>query len=250
MINQYKYNFFSLFSAPEYKGLFKSDNDVTLFVHIPKTAGMSLGAGLFKCFDKVHSIPWNDIQKASHNTVKKVADSLAYGEKMRRIVPGHFHFRHVKLYVDNHIPFKAISFMRDPVKRIISNYNYNCSEVHPPHAEFKAKFPTLRDFVINLQRDEQLKQLVGIYASYDQAFERLQNYYQFIGLTEFYDKSTKLLSASFGLAEIKTHRVNEAKKTSEKQHINQDDIDLIKEKTQLEQKLFDHLYKEYEKLEI
>ncbi len=245
-----KHNFSSLFSVTNPKNLFKEEDDVTLFVHIPKTAGMSLGAGLFKCFDEVHPIPWNDINTASNKVFHKIADSLAYEEKIRRIVPGHFKFQHMKSYINNQVPFKAISFMRDPVKRMISNYNYNCSEAHPPHVEFKGKFPTLRDFVTTRPKDEQLKQLVGIYSSYGQAFDLLTSYYQFIGLTEFYEKSTKLLSLSFGLAEIETYKVNQAKKKEEKEEIKQEDIDLIREKTRIEQRVFDYLYGQYDKLNI
>lgn len=191
------------------EGAYTDPNDILLFVHIPKTAGVSLGKSMQDAFDTFLGVNWQNPRDSFQKLTRKSLYNRMQ-EPQRQVIAGHFGWHELIIWRRNELPIKAISVIRDPFERFVSNYNYNCSEKHPENARFREQFPTLKDYAASLQTDVQLRQLIGLFYSFDHALEKLTRYYSFIGVTEKLEASLRWLSKSHGLKDMSEHHMNTA----------------------------------------
>ncbi|QHQ36056.1 glycosyltransferase [Algicella marina] len=126
---------------------------LTIFQHIPKTAGSSLvheirchiGAmrGIHIDYTRVgQGVGTDQLMSLS------VEDFLAsYDPSRTRCISGHLRRHHIDR-IQAEIPAsRVIVVLRDPVDRVISDYRYQCTPDHPPHERFREMCPTIRDYL-------------------------------------------------------------------------------------------------------
>lgn len=186
---------------------YKSSNDIMLFVHIPKTAGISLGKALQQAFDVFYGVRWNDIPKSFRETTRTATYAKSEGGK-RQAIMGHFGWPELQVWRNHELPLKCGTIFRNPLARIVSNYNYNCSTAHPDSSNFKSRFPTLQSYAQRVPLDAQLTQAVGFVDSFEGALRKLSSYYTFLGITENLPKSLRHLGYSHGLRNLPEFREN------------------------------------------
>lgn len=190
-------------------GQFAEESDVILFMHIPKTAGMSVGKALQRAFDRFHPVSWENTGQSFRQKTRKALYLRQNSGPLRQILMGHFGWNDVAYWQAQGIPLKCATIIRDPLERLVSNYQYNISEKHPQHAEFVEKFPTLESYAAKLGYDYQLFTMIGATYSFDHALERLAQTYSFIGVTEHLGASLSHFARSHGLAtQLEEHREN------------------------------------------
>lgn len=227
-------------------GRFRANAEVMLFIHIPKTAGVSVGRSLSAAYDHFHGVEWNNIPQS----FRRVAQQALYRQTCtpeRHVIMGHFGWPEMQMFRNHDIPMKCGTILRDPVARTISNYNYNCSKAHPTNEQFRNRFPTLTSYVDSLPNDVQITQSVGIIGSFQNAMEKYLKYYSFIGLTEQLAASLKHLARSHGLSKLKEHRQNVGQH-NKKSEVSQDLIERILERSQNDKRLHElmmRLYQDY-----
>lgn len=189
-------------------GDFSSDSDVILFLHIPKTAGMSVGKALQAAFENYHSVDWRNIPQSFRGRTHEALYARSAGP-CRQVIMGHFGWPEVQYWRVQELPVQCATIIRDPVARLVSNYHYNRSEKHPPHREFQQRFPTLESYAHALPLDLQLTTMIGMFYDFDHALELLTTYYSFIGVTEKLGASLEHFRKSHALtAELPEHREN------------------------------------------
>lgn len=202
------------------EGAYRAESDVVLFVHIPKTAGMSVGRALREAFDVFHPIEWSNIPASFRNRTRDALYLRTDGRPRRQVIMGHFGWPEIQFWRNQELPIKAASIIRDPVARFVSNFNYNRSEAHPAHKAFSERFPTLDSYVEQLPRDMQLNMLIGAFWSFDHALELLAKYYSFIGATERLGPSLEHFARSHGLgARLPEHRENVGARPAEEEDV-------------------------------
>lgn len=192
---------------------FRASAEVMLFVHIPKTAGVSVGHSLRDAYDHFHGVEWNNIP----HSFRQVARDALYRQTRqpeRHVIMGHYGWPELQMFRNHDMPLKCGTFLRDPIARTISNYNYNCSEAHPANEQFRNRFPTLESYIQELPNDVQVTQSVGLISSLQNAMEKLVKYYSFIGVTEHLSASLMHLARSHGLAKLREYRKNIGSPTS------------------------------------
>ncbi|SCZ71915.1 Sulfotransferase family protein [Epibacterium ulvae] len=198
---------------------FNDPADIILFMHIPKTAGMSVGKALQNAFDIFHPVSWENTGKSFRQKTKQalyIRTKEHTGEgPVRQVLMGHFGWGDVMFWKNHELPIKCATIIRDPLARFVSNYRYNCSERHPQHEAFKARFPTLEDYAQQLPNDYQLNLMIGPFYSFDDALEKLSRTYSFIGITEHLGASLDHFRNSHGLAALPEHRENSGENRSE-----------------------------------
>jgi hypothetical protein len=102
-----------------------------IFLHIPKTAGWALHAALQPIFGEAQSLRVNDGNDLERLRALSPRDFSRY-----RYVSGHFTYNDVKPKCRDDALF--VSILRDPVRRLISEFNYIASWAdHPHHEHFK-----------------------------------------------------------------------------------------------------------------
>ncbi len=109
-----------------------------LFVHIPKTGGLSLNLALANIFSQEKSIRFGD-DKTKENFRNKLSTSelLNYD-----YITGHFP---LQTFRNKGILYPAVTIIRNPVDRLLSMYNYLRQSKHPDHQNLK--FKNINNFV-------------------------------------------------------------------------------------------------------
>lgn len=212
-------------------GQFADDNDITLFVHIPKTAGMSVGKALQSSFDKFHGVAWNK-PRASFNKLTQKACYLRTTRNLRQVLMGHFTADEVAVWRGHGLPVKCAAIIREPVARVVSHYNYNGSDAHPNHEQFLEKHPTLESFARALPYDFQINWLVGPPYSFEHTLEKLIRDYSFLGVTEHLPASLAHFERSHGLENMQEHRINVGQTTVSQDGISEEVRDIVTARSQ------------------
>ncbi len=216
---------------------YHEDNDVMLFVHLPKTAGMSVGRSLQEAFDKFHGVNWRNIP----NSFRLMTHRACYRRSHtvgRQVIMGHFGWNEIKTWREAELPIKAAAIVRDPVARLISNFNYNRSDAHPGKNDFIKNFPTLEDYANDQPPDFQIYTLVGPTFSFEQTLEKLIKNYTFLGTTESLPASLAHFSSSHGLPSLVEHRINTATADGKSNPVPDNVANLIKSKSYNDIRLF------------
>jgi hypothetical protein len=183
------------------------DDAPLFFVHVPKTAGTSLRAELaaLRPPDANVAVDHADAGRSFHE--KMDAALLRYLAAHDRapfgFASGHVLGRHVMI-IRARIPrVRLVTFLRDPVARVVSDYHHQCSPRHPTHAEFRARVPTLADYAeLRGEQDKMARHLLpqAMVQKADAArcVNAVLRLYDFIGLTEHYATCFRLLTSLAG----------------------------------------------------
>jgi hypothetical protein len=148
-----------------------------VFIHIPKTAGLSLHSVLEKIFGEADTLRVgndDDLREFRRRAPTQLIGS--------RYISGHFFYEDIKSRVRPDAQF--ISVLRDPIARILSNYNYvsNWSQ-HPLHERMsRQSFAQHVDENRNFLRGLCCRQLTGSRDA-EKAIKILQSRYTLVGTT-------------------------------------------------------------------
>lgn len=229
------------------KNQFHDPADIMLFMHIPKTAGMSVGKALQEGFDVFHPVSWEQTARSFRHKSRAALYARTDGQPRRQVLMGHFGWPEVMFWKTHELPVKCATIIRDPLARFVSNYRYNCSERHPQHAQFRDRFPTMESYAQDLSNDYQLTLMTGAFYSFEQALEKLARHYSFIGLTEHLGASLAHFNRSHGLPKLVEHRENTASERPRKEAAEIPDavVNLVGEKSRNDQRLHDLLSRFY-----
>lgn len=240
----------------KYKIQFPED-DILLFVHIPKTGGLSFIHVLDQQFKKeeifpLHSAPSPELFEPY--TQKRL--------EQYKLVRGHFRFGPYDQRVYKHLSQNPImiTMLRDPVQRTISAYRYILrTPERPLHSELVSKDCSLMDFVCDPTyagwvENRQARVIFGGYPGFpfhknssekisDEAIlhiclDRIQQF-ALVGLTERFRDSVDLLTDMFGWETVtEIPRMNVTPESDKVNRIEADVISAIKERTQIDQQLY------------
>jgi len=153
-----------------------------IFQHIPKSGGVTVSSLLMNeySYDEIHN---ND------STTRKL---YAYGN-------------HLSLFEISHITdvstFKLITFMRNPVARVLSEHSY-CMRKHTGNPDiliahrlppFGDPIETASNVVCKMLSGLEDSPFIAIATHLNHAINALNNYFYFIGITEKMEESIQLL---------------------------------------------------------
>ena len=215
-----------------------------IFIHIPKAAGTSFKSILFRNFapDQIYHVQGEE----GEDEFKALPDA----EKQRfRLICGHHYFG-----LHEHIPQPAtyIAFLRDPIARTVSHYNFVRRVKHHRLHE-RAMQVTLEDYLVQeiagkTLDNGQTRRLAGVRGEIDcteEIFElakaNMKQHFSVIGVSEHFDET--ILTAKRILHWNNIHYLH-LNRTSLSSPVVADRVfDLIKERNQFDIQL--HQYAQH-----
>jgi len=252
------------------------DDDITYFLHIPKTAGTSFIALLDSYFDVDSIYPekvWHELLKKDHTNFSKY-----------KLVRGHFGYNVNQVFHRKPI---YLTMLRDPVERTISQFehirrdklgNNWVSENFLSHDELlsdlfkdenkrkrlgnsQTRYIGLDCNVFDFTKDMDEKTLNHF--RFDGNLHKFQNNisdeeilenaknrildYEFFGITEKFEESMFLLHYTFGWKPIKNMwKLNVSAPRPHKQDLSKETKEQIETWNELDRKLYDFAVKHFE----
>ena len=205
-------NFLSLFNQTS------GDNKVIIFLHIPRTGGSSLEAYISRNYSNNQILSGGVLKKLDFNgmnerkiikIVRGVLKRLDFkGMNERKIIKiaiGHIHYGIHQCFSQ---PSTYITFLRNPVDRIISLFFYaKKNNQHKFHRKIIEEKLHLKDFLLAfpLSRqlfNSQLQHVTGVSSPSEktliQAKEIIDQKFLFVGLTERYNEGIRRIHDLLG----------------------------------------------------
>lgn len=196
----------SLFFAgrfDEYLDAVRRDSELWLFVHVPKTAGSSLGSELARIagpYQNIHVDPSRGDLTGPERFDVAVEAFLGKAREQRfRSASGHILERHVARIAAALPGVRPVTLLRDPMKRLVSDYRYQRSPMHPQHAEARRRAPDFAAFLdLPGPRNRMAKHLVPFdlvrKRRIEPAVAHVLERFAFVGLQERYALSFRMLT--------------------------------------------------------
>jgi len=209
-----------------------------IFLHILKTAGTS-----FRWTIKENYLPNELYERDQHEF--NWSELTVEQQREIKMIYGHLFFG-----VHNTIaePCKYITFLRDPVERIISYYYYVIAQ--PNNTGYKETYGvSLEDFVLKGNQDiasnQQTKALCGSNAvvDFELARKNIEEYFSFVGVVEQYRKSIKFLGNQLNWQNVIFHELN---RTADKPAVPAHVRKVIEEANKIDRQLYDWVYSRFE----
>ncbi len=179
-------------------------DELCVFIHVPKTAGSSLGtelARMRKPYVNIHRRYFYGDTVTFSRIEDEIDDVIHDGAIARaRACSGHFNWMQAAPIRAARPDARFITFLRDPVARVISDYRYSRTPSHPTYEQTIARFPTIEHYIAAPEtRDKMARFLMPPdVITRDQIDAFVSANYAFIGLVERYPLSFNILSRLLG----------------------------------------------------
>ena len=191
-----------------------------LFVHVPKTAGSSLAAdvaGIVPPYRSIH-IDHTDRSRPGPERFDTATEAFIQAQETSpaRVASGHVQWRHVARIVAAVPSVRLFTMLREPRARLVSDYLYQRSPMHPLAAEVKARIPDFDAFLeLRGQQNRAARHLAPrrLIDAGDPApvIAHIRSRFAFVGIQERYELGFRALTTRLGrqMRPAARKRVNE-----------------------------------------
>lgn len=219
-----------------------------IFTHMPKTAGMTLEAIISQNYYSYHLVHI-DGPNAERNPAALFKQGV-----LPTVAMGHYEFNHI-LFLALHRPTAHITMLREPVRRVISYYNWvRRSEKHPLHEKL-AKM-TLREFAASSigggrleASNGQALRIAGRIGkrfetdprTYDESLELAKHHllttYSLFGVQEKFDEFLLMARSVLGWRDIYHRSRNQSVDGIKLKDVDEETLAIIRERNQMDAQL-------------
>lgn len=221
---------FGELSLQDFIDRYRAPEDLWIFLHIPKTAGSSFCRELSETrapYKNIHidyTSPSANFRSQMDHAVQRFLEENA--DQSFRSCSGHMDVQHVDQIIDRYPRSRLITLLRDPLKRVISDFRYSRTPAHPPYKEVIARYPTINDYVQAPETQNKMyrrlvknKNIQG-----DKLFDFMDRKYVFIGLVEMYPMSFNIIHRLFGKNDLPKIHARKTESTADNDVTITDDV--------------------------
>ncbi len=175
-------------------------------LHIPKTAGTSFRNSLKSIYGDSGAVRldinpihrWIKVEERKLET-KKLPNEV-------KVIHGHFHLDHLYEDINLKASVPVITWMRDPVKRVISNYHYLAKRLREELQEEKKDLNILAKMERNLIEYARADVNRNVQSRY--IAQKPLSEFAFVGIVEDYSIELQRMSELFDWKDIPEHQQN------------------------------------------
>jgi hypothetical protein len=223
------------------------------FIHIPKTAGTTLGGILVQHYGRDRVFACHPDRAIVGYTAEDFLSFPAEKRNNFQLVRGHFGYG---LHEDYQEPYKYITILRDPVDRVISHYYYVLKRTdHYLHKKVTSENISLKDYVTSGLTGEmdngQLRMLTGptgYYARFgtctpellELAKEHLRNDFVVVGISERFDETLLVLKEILGVSTPFYLNLKVNNKRPKREKMTDDVIEAIRAHNPLDEEIYQY----------
>ena len=228
-------------------------SDPCIFVHVPKTAGTSLRTELVAMLqpDVNIEVDYTDTTRDFHRRMDDAVQAFIEQAEAApvRFASGHIFGRHVTR-IRSHFPAaRFVTFLRDPVARLVSDYRYQRSPKHPPHQEFIERVPSLEAYVeLQGEQEKHAKHLVPadirLLNDPQECIDFILRSYAFVGIQEMYPISFRTLTALLGGARWPKVRENVTEGSETVRQVSPALVSRIREVNRLDTAIYEYFQRQ------
>ena len=198
------------------------NNIKLLSIHIPKTAGSSFQKTLETIYGKdvfcrLDFTVQNDSGEnniiAKNQTRQEDLDSIISTGSLNNkieVLHGHIHFQDFNSVFESHPDLKVITWLRHPVERVISNYNYLRARFEAESTLSPVARKLFNRLVMSLLDFARLPRDIHMYRDYTTG-KPLEDF-DFIGITEDYDNDLERLARILDWPSVPSFHINKTQK--------------------------------------
>ena len=225
------------------------DNETLIFVHIPKTAGMTLQWIIKRQYPPERLYFVGNPPEDGINAFERM--SLEERGRYRAIV-GHVHLGVSRLVPG---PCRLFTLLREPVDRVISTYYYiRNTPDHPHYAKVGEGRMSLSDLLVSgiaplmsngqtrvlctHERDENMPYGESPPEALERAKQNLDSEFELVGTVKRFDESLLMLKERFGWRSVYYARRNTSKRRPMREEISPHVHELIREYNRLDFELY------------
>ncbi len=211
-------------------------------IHIPKTAGTSFRHTLKEMFGSGKVVRLDIKNNSSQTYIENEEFTQKILPKNIKVIHGHFFYKELVEKFDIKPDVPVITWLRDPVKRVISNYYYLAKRLKEELDEERKGLDILSKMQkslieyaqLELNRNRMAKFLDGI------TLDKMK----FVGIQEYYDEDLAYFGQLFGFNNVTPLEYNVTKGADtvnpevEQQiaELNSEDVEIYKEGIELRKK--------------
>jgi len=224
---------------------------ILISIHIYKTAGTTFYSVIDRIFKRNEIVNANI--KGLHTCEEDLKNGNIENKESIKIIHGHFSFGWHKYFSE---PVRYISFLRDPVSRVMSDYFYN-KEFAKGHNHSYASKMTLKEYLncdqILDMDNGQTRYIAGDlttpYGHCSQemlsiAKRNIDSMFLFVGLTEKFDESLVLINKYLGWNKIYYTNKNVTKGKMDALH--PEEVHAIHERNKFDTELYQYVSNQFE----
>ena len=233
------------------KGGFQIDRpDTLIFLHIPKNAGRTFESILARQYAAEDIYDIYGYGNAIPRAVEKLKSQSDEDKRKIKLIKGHYQFG-----LHRFLPQESsyITFLRDPVRRVASHYNYVARDTsHPLNKIIQKQNMTLADYVssgVSLELNNGQTRMISGNEHQDkygqcsskllaQAKRNIDNHFSAVGLVERFDESLALMSYIFGWKNVYYAKTNVSAKRPQISELDGETVQLIKKYNDLDIELY------------
>ena len=228
----------------------RDHENLWLFMHIPKTAGSSFAEAMRKQVFPYRNIEvdYNDASASFPDKIGQAADAFIadLDHRIYKSASGHIYFDLVERIQRKAKKAKVVTLLRDPVSRVVSDYRYQRTVLHPLHLEFIEQFPALESYIAFKGSQNTMATFISGHnqsLDSDALISRLDNEFSFVGAQEMYPLSYNIIFNLFGIPD--QFPTSHARKTPDipatKVEITDDLMDAIRDANRLDVQIYNHI---------
>lgn len=194
-------------SMAEYVSRERGRAGLWFFLHIPKTAGSSFSTEMTKRIAPYRNVEvnYNDLSLDFDAKLSNAVDIFVAEMQLTkfRAASGHVPWELIEKIKGADPSTRVLSFLRSPVDRVISEYRYQLTPMHPQHRAFERQFPSIETYVEHeLGRNQMTRFLFGNHRepSCDELVDHIRSNFTLVGLVEMYPLSFTSMFTAIGIS--------------------------------------------------